>query len=446
MVSLSVEKKYAPDIPEKEIEEMRKTILDHSATTISENIQKMQKMPNRPQGMQYFDEIATFFGKREKELRAEKEAGKKIVGTFCMFAPNELIEAAGAIPVRVESGFYDATKLGDRICPVEVCPVARSTVGSAMINLSPYFELCDVVVCPNTCDARKKMGEMLSDYKKVWTMDIPSVKDSPAGKIFWAETVKEFKKKLEGLTGTKITYKNLKSAIETREQATKAFRRLDDLRKGDPVIMGRDGMLVDEMAWIDDINRWIEKTNDLCNELDKRVAEKTFVCPPETPRVMLAGTPMIWPDNWKIPNLVEESKPQGIIVCDEACSSGRYLYDPVGVDEWTIDGMLTAVTEKYVLPCTCACFTSEDGNEDRINLMKSMLKDFRVNGVIYHILRGCHLYSMEYARIKRALDKEKKPVYYLDTEYSREDVGQMKVRVEAFLEMLQAAAEAEALY
>jgi len=446
MTESEVEKRYAPEIPDKEVEEMRKTIMDRSAKMIDENIERMKKMPNRPKGMQYFDEIAKFFGRRSDEIKAAKEEGKKIVGTLCMMVPYELIDAAGAIPLRVESGFYDPTKIGDRICPVEVCPVARSTVGSAMINLSPYFEQCDVIVCPTTCDSRTKMGEILGDYKKTWTLSPPRMKDSVQAKAFWLEETKDFKKKIEDLTKTKITTKSLRAAIDRRAKATKAFRRLDDLRKGDPVIMGRDAMMVNQMAWIDDLPRWTQKTEELCDELDKRVAEKSFACPPETPRVMFTGTPMIWPDNWKIPNLVEESKPQGVIVCDEACSSGRFLHDPVGVDENTTDDMLIAVAERYVMPCTCPCFTSDEGNADRINLMKSMLKDFRVDGVIYHMLRGCHLYSMEYARVKRVLSKEKMPVYYLDTEYSREDVGQMRVRVEAFLEMLQSGTEADALY
>ena len=48
---------------------------------------------------------------------------------------------------------------------------------------------------------------------------------------------------------------------------------------------------------------------------------------------------------------------------------------------------------------------------------------------------------MEYTRIKRILDRRNVPVYYLDIEYTREDVGQMKTRVEAFLEMLEARVE-----
>jgi benzoyl-CoA reductase/2-hydroxyglutaryl-CoA dehydratase subunit BcrC/BadD/HgdB len=54
------------------------------------------------------------------------------------------------------------------------------------------------------------------------------------------------------------------------------------------------------------------------------------------------------------------------------------------------------------------------------------------------VTRGCILYAMEYTRVKKVLDRIGVPVYYLDTEYTREDVGQMKTRVEAFLEMLSA--------
>jgi benzoyl-CoA reductase/2-hydroxyglutaryl-CoA dehydratase subunit BcrC/BadD/HgdB len=110
----------------------------------------------------------------------------------------------------------------------------------------------------------------------------------------------------------------------------------------------------------------------------------------------------------------------------------------VGVDEWTSDDMYRAMSERYLMASTCPCFTSKDGNEDRINWLLNKVKEWNVQGVIYYVVRGCMLYAMEYTRVKRVLDKLNIPVYYLDTEYTREDVGQMKTRVEAFLEMLSA--------
>ncbi|MCW4031637.1 MAG: 2-hydroxyacyl-CoA dehydratase family protein, partial [Candidatus Bathyarchaeota archaeon] len=310
--------KYIPEMSKKEIEELRKSIKASSIKVIKENVKRMKKTwPNRPKAMEYFDEISNFFGRREKEIREQKETGKKIIGYSCMFAPIEFILAAEAIPVRIGSGWYDAAKLGDRIMPVEVCPVIRSTVGAKMVNVSPYLELSDAIINPLTCDGRTKLSEILSDFKPIWYMTPPRVKDDPQSLSLWKEEIQVIKEKIEKMTGNKITKKNLRSSIEVMQRATKTFRRLQDLRKGPPVITGRDAMLVNQTSLWDDIERWTQKTNELCDELEKRVEQKNWACPPDTPRVMVTGTPMLWPDSWKVPNLIEESNPQGVVVVDE---------------------------------------------------------------------------------------------------------------------------------
>lgn len=133
-------KKYMPEVSQREIEELRNTIKVASQKIIADNIDHMKKAdPHRPETMKYFDEISNLFGQRQKEIQAEKEKGKKVIGYMCLFAPTELILAADAIPVRVNSGWYDTSKLGDRVVPVEVCPVIRSTIGAKMIELSPFL-------------------------------------------------------------------------------------------------------------------------------------------------------------------------------------------------------------------------------------------------------------------------------------------------------------------
>ncbi len=438
----TVGKRYMPEVTRKEIDELKTTMKTASQKVMAENIQRMRKAdPKRPEAMKYFDEISDLFGKRQEEIQAEKEKGKKVIGYMCLFAPTELILAADAIPVRVNSGWYDTSKLGDRVVPVEVCPVIRSTIGAKMIELSPFLEQSDALISVLTCDGMTKLGEILSDYKTIWGMNVPRIKDSTQSLRFWNDEIKQMKTRIEQFSGNKITRKKLKEAIEMSHRATKAFRRLQELRKGAPVIMGRDAMLVNQTFMWDDKKRWTEKTEALCDELEKRAQRKDWVCAPDTPRVMITGTPMFWPDNWKLPSLVEESNPQGIIVADEQCSGERILNDPVGVDEWSMDDMLNAIGERYLMASTCPCFTSKDGNEDRINWLLNKVKEWNVQGVIYYVVRGCMLYAMEYTRVKKALDKINIPVYYLDTEYTREDVGQMKTRIEAFLEMLTARAE-----
>ena len=297
-----------PEVSRKEIDELKNTMKAASQKVIADNIERMKKAdPKRPEAMKYFDEMSNLFGKRQEEIQAEKEKGKKVIGYMCLFAPTELILAADAIPVRVNSGWYDTSKLGDRVVPVEVCPVIRSTIGAKMIELSPFLEQSDALISVLTCDGMTKLSEILSDYKTIWPMNVPRIKDSTQSLRFWNDEIKQMKIQIEKFTGNKITRKSLKEAIELSHRATKAFRRLQDLRKGSPVIMGRDAMLINQTYLWDDKLRWTEKTEALCTELEARAQRKDWVCPPDTPRVMITGTPMFWPDNWKLPTLIEES-------------------------------------------------------------------------------------------------------------------------------------------
>jgi len=257
-------KKIMPETTLKEIKELNPTLKAASEQIIAQTIARLKKInPNRPKEMEYFDEIANLFGKRVQELEQAKAEGKKIVGYNCIFAPLELILAAGAIPVRINSGWYDTSKLGDRVVPVEVCSIIRSTIGAKMIELSPFIELSDVLLTVLTCDGMTKLSEILGGYKEVWHLSNPRVKDSEQALKFWNEEIKQIKANLEKLTGNKITIKTLKPAILKTQQATKAFRRLQNIRKDNAVISGQDALLVTQTFMWDDITRWTEKTNAL---------------------------------------------------------------------------------------------------------------------------------------------------------------------------------------
>ena len=181
-----------------------------------------------------------------------------------------------------------------------------------------------------------------------------------------------------------------------------------------------------QASFYDDIDRWIQKTEELCEELKNR----SSCIMGRSSRLLLTGAPIIWP-NFKVLNIVEETGAN--IVIDELCSGTQALYDPVEVDEWTEEIMLKAIANRYLLPSTCPCFTETN---DRIDKILQMAKDFSIDGVIYHSLRLCQLYDIEQGLVKQVLKDKGIPMLSIHTDYSREDVEQLKTRVEAFLEML----------
>lgn len=388
------------------------------------NLESMRKVSPRPPGISYYEDIIST-DKREKEL--ENFSGK-VIGSFCIFTPEELIYAAGALPLRLCAGSYDAISLAEEVLPRDVCPLVKSSFGFKVAGIS-YFELCDVVISPTPCDDKKKLGEVLSDYVTTWVLRLPQTKEPAYSKEPWLREMKILKERLEKLTGHKITKKRLKESIELLRRRQAAFRRLYELRKHyPPLINGRDAQLIIQASFYDDINRWTEKTEELCAQLEHPTSTNQF--PLSSSRLLLTGAPLIWP-NFKLLNLVEEVG--ATIVIDELCSGSRYLYDIVEVDEWTRDGCLEAIANRYLLPTSCPCFTESD---DRLDKLLLAVEDFKVEGVIHHSLRLCPLYDMELPKVSQVFKDKGIPFLALHTDYSLEDVEQLRTRLEAFLEII----------
>ncbi len=392
-------------------------------------VDRLKKAGNRAKAMEYYDSLLTT-DKIAGEIAAMKKKGKKIIGTFCNMVPEELIYAAGAYPVRLCSGCNSAIKPGEAAFPRDSCPLIKASIGYAVAD-QPFFSLCDAVVIPATCDGKKKLGEVLNDYKDVWMMGLPQNKESRAAKKSWLSETRILKKRLEQLTGNIITRKKLKNSIELLEKRQKAVRRLLEIRKSpSPVILGRDALIVMQTCFFDDIRRWTRQTDILCRELENSIKLGRTVKPKNALRVLLTGSPVIAP-NFKLPETIEHF--DSYIAVDETCAGSQYHYDPVVVDEWTMLDMMRAVSERYFMPSVCPCFVK---SEDRIDKLIEMITEFRIDAVINHTLRLCLLFDIESLKIRDVLEAKKIPFLNISTDYSKEDREQLRTRIEAFVEVV----------
>jgi benzoyl-CoA reductase/2-hydroxyglutaryl-CoA dehydratase subunit BcrC/BadD/HgdB len=93
---------------------------------------------------------------------------------------------------------------------------------------------------------------------------------------------------------------------------------------------------------------------------------------------------------------------------------------------------MDAITDRY-FEIDCAIFTP---NEKRVSHIIEMVEATRADGVIHYGLQFCQPYLIESGPVQNALDKKNIPVLNVETDYSQEDAGQLKTRVEAFIEML----------
>ncbi|MBE6082982.1 MAG: 2-hydroxyacyl-CoA dehydratase [Tissierellaceae bacterium] len=382
---------------------------------------------NRPDNMNYFNyALAEVHGARIEEIQKSKKNGKKVVGTFCVFVPDEVILAADAVGVGLCSGSQFWVEDGEKVLPRNICPLVKAFMGAKVSRTCPYFQSTDMIVGETTCDAKKKAYEILEEYMPVHVMELPQMKRE---KDFqeWQDEIKLFIKKIEEFTGNKITVEKLKNSIDLVNKKRRALKRLYDLRKHTPSpISGLDALLVSQVAFVDDPIRFTEKTEELCDELDERI--KTMK-PNGRKRIMITGTPMSVP-NWKIHHIIEGLNAE--IVVEETCTGTRYFEKEVSDEGDTIDDLVRNIAERY-MNINCACFTP---NNDRIDDIIKYAEEYNADGVIYCNLSFCHTYAIEYGKVEKALKEKNIPLINIETDYSEEDVGQIRTRVEAFLEMI----------
>ncbi len=385
---------------------------------------------NRPEKMDYFDLVVTeIHGLRIKELQDIKSNGGKIVGTFCVYVPEEIVLAAGGTCIGLCGGVDVGADEAEKVLPRNICPLIKSFMGFKLSRICPYFESCDVVVGETTCDGKKKAFEVLSDFTNVYVMETPQRKEE-SDRTLWFSEVKRFKEMIEDLTGNKITEEGLMEAIRKVNNKRKALQRLAELRKADPPpISGKDALLIEQIAFYDDVERFTQKVNELCDELEERVKQGVGVVPKGTTRIVVSGTPMAIP-NWKVPHIIETSG--AVIVAEELCTGLRYFQDLTPEANGSVEAMLKNIAERHI-GIDCAVYTP---NTERAEKVARLFREYGAHGVVHYVLSFCDPYAVESYQIEKVAKKENIPLLKIETDYSQEDVGQLKTRVEAFLEML----------
>ena len=386
---------------------------------------------NRPKAMGYFDFVVSeIHGLRIQELQELRKAGKKVIGAFCIYAPEELAYAADATMVGLCGGADFSVPDAEAVLPRNLCPLIKSFYGFKLNRTCPYFQSSDFVVGETTCDGKKKVYELLNELIPTYVLEVPHKPDTAKGKEFWFKELEAFKAEVEKVTGNKITAEKLKASIELINGKRRALQRLANLRSKNPSpISGLDALLIEQISFNDDVKRFTAKVNELCDELETRVKKGVGVEAKDASRVMVSGCPMAIP-NWKLHSIAQEAG--GSVVVEESCVGTRYFTDLVEPKGNSVNALLWAIVEKYS-QIPCACFTP---NDRRIKSVKELAKQFKVDGVIYYTLQNCHDYNVEAVKVERALKAQDLPMLKIETDYGTGDAAQIKTRVEAFLEII----------
>jgi benzoyl-CoA reductase subunit C len=367
------------------------------------------------------------YGSRARELGRE---GKKIIGYICSFVPLEMITAAGCIPFRVRGNVREPITRGDTLLETIVCPFIRSCFD---LSVKGHYKFLSGMVIPHGCDS------MVRSYS-TWNyslqlpyfhfVNIPSVvKDSSFE--FFAHELNAYRKSLEKFVGKSMTDEDLSSAIKVHNENRNKVRALYEFRKADPPMISGTELT---KTLIVAASLPVEESNALLDEvLSDLEARKASPFPPG-PRILIDG-PCI--DNMEIMKIIEDLG--GHVVTDTICNGTR--------DNWPranekIDPV-EALARRYLAGINCPktyrenkAGTFEGDIKARFADIGYFARTFKVDGAVLYTYKFCDPFGFEVPARKAYYESIHVPLLYLEDLYSAGTIGQLKTRIQAFLEMI----------
>lgn len=368
------------------------------------------------------ERLKTAAEKNPLVVKEAKEKGKKIVGLYCLYSPAEIALAAGAAPMVLCGTRNDPIATAEETLPRNLCPLIKSSYGFAVQGTCPYFSASDIIVADTTCDGKKKMFEYMSEIKPLHLLYLPHGPHLPEARVFWAAEMRRLVERLEKEFGVSIGDDDLVKAIGLANRERAALKGLMDLSRQKPAPLS--GMTMLELLFKSGFFADKEEIIGMLEEIVAEVSAASQNGASEGPRVLLTGVP-VGMGSHKVVKLIEDAGAR--VVAFENCTGYKKTL-PVATDKPPLE----ALAERYLAtPCSIM-----SPNTARFDLLDEMIRDFSADAVVDLTWQACHTYNVEAGKVRRFVQDKGLPYLQIETDYSEADTEQLKVRIEAFLEMM----------
>ena len=378
-----------------------------------------------------FEEFSKVLEDPYRRLAAWKLANRrKVIGCLPMYAPEEMIHAAGILPVTL-LGERGPLAMGNKHLLTYTCQELRSTFD---MLLKGEFEPLDGILVPLICDQVR----FNSDF---WDMDVPlpffhqiwlSFRIDPMGKQFLITELNRLKSHLEEFTGEAITPEAIQKSIRVYNENRTLLKKIDDLRKDKPGLIGASqmlqlvtsSMLMDKEEHSRLLTQFLSQIGGVKADAGDKIG------------LMVIGHPC-WAPERPLLNLIEESG--GIILEDDLFTGRRYFNSTVKLNGDPVESLADFFMES--MPCPIKHYPNHFLNKERTtpdypDLVIEMFRKSGAKGIIHLGVMYCDPYDLEYPYLKERLEKEKIPFLNIRTGLDATPLEPIRTRLSAFLEML----------
>ncbi len=356
-------------------------------------------------------------------IESWKQKGGKVVGTVCCHIPEEIIHAAGMLPVRIRGTECTDDRDGELWMTDYACGFCRACLQNL---ISGKYHFLDGIVISDGCMFVQRLYDnwkVIGNTKCKVNLNVPRNHDHLAVRYF-VDELKILKEEMEKLSGREITDEALNASIDLYNETRALIRELFSLTKGEhPFVSGTE-----TLQWT---IKAMSMPKEIYNQELKAFIEEAKGREPITgygARLMMIGSAVDDPD---YVHIFEEHG--GLIVTDYNCYGTRYLWQDVTRKEG--ETPLESIARSYLEKLTCPRMT--DLHDEMYEDMLRLAKEFDVDGIVYVRLKNCCLWGGESVFFYDRFKEDGYPVLTLEKEEITTNAGQVGVRAEAFVEMLE---------
>lgn len=352
----------------------------------------------------------------------KEKTGKKVMGYFCTYVPEEIIYAADILPVRI-MGSREPYSLSDNHIAWVYCSFCHDVLEQA---LKGRYDYLDGIVNAYGCNHIRQVFWSWREHLPIsysHQIYVPYYSRHRASKALILDELRKFKQSLEEWIGRTISTEDLDRAIETYNTNYRLLRQIYEMRKSDnPPLTGVEAMeMVLAGVYMDK-----EEHNQLLEQLLKELPERKIDTESKV-RLMLVGTEN---DDIDLIEYIESSG--GIVVIDDHCTGSRYFWNQVIPEE----DRLLAITNRLVDKPVCPVRDLEA--QYRQDHVLGLAKEYNVQGVIILQPKFCDPIEYDMMHLPPALLENGIRSLTLETDVINPS-GQFRTRIEAFIEMFQQA-------
>ncbi len=366
-------------------------------------------------------------------VRKATDEGKLALGYTCYFVPEVLLDLGNAFSVRLRAPNTGSMDISTYYMSSFCCGYAKALLERAFEG---GYNFLSALLGSETCSVMNRAYENVelldlvkNDKFFVTIMDAPLKTSDNAIQHYRTQIEEKMLKPLKEAYGIDYSDAELRKTVAAHNEICRIINEISEMRKEiNPVITGTEFHIINLVTLTCPKEYILKPLKETLKELKTRERDEKNKY---RARVVVVGSEM---DDYAFTELMEESG--ALVVADRYCFGSLPGREEIILNDE--EDVLLQICRHYLKTSECPRFMEQAKVEGRRDFVEQLAKDFKADGVVYEQLKFCEFWGYERSLASHIMTEERNiPTVSIDRQYTMSGAGQMRTRVQAFVESLE---------